>query len=256
MNHYTMTIAEMINNPLTPIFDDDFAFYVKDKKLKEEFKEKFYGRYYLNEIAFETPYTFKFMLNHRLKEIMPYYEQLYQTEWKRVNKDMMNQKDLVDTITHTLKSSSSGDNQTNSTGKTNQSNQSTSSLNINGSEQSNEQVTSQHEESFIRDGVSSATIDSNYLTGKSKDESGNTISRSNSSKQSYSGNDSSKIDDSQQLNSSSNQQTILEETTTTISHGDVGIQTPAYAISEWRKIIINIDKLILDELSDLFLKIY
>ena len=46
------------------------------------------------------------------------------------------------------------------------------------------------------------------------------------------------------------------ESTTFTSTGDIGIQTPAYAITEWRKVLININQLMIDECKDLFMKIY
>ena len=52
------------------------------------------------------------------------------------------------------------------------------------------------------------------------------------------------------------QQNQLEETTTFTSKGDIGIQTPAYAITEWRKVLININQQIIDECRDLFMAIY
>lgn len=54
-----------------------------------------------------------------------------------------------------------------------------------------------------------------------------------------------------------NQQQIeLEETTTFTSKGDIGIQTPAYGITEWRKVLININEMILNDCKDLFMQIY
>ena len=52
------------------------------------------------------------------------------------------------------------------------------------------------------------------------------------------------------------QQNQLEETTTFTSKGDIGIQTPAYAITEWRKVLININQMIIEECHDLFMKLY
>ena len=52
------------------------------------------------------------------------------------------------------------------------------------------------------------------------------------------------------------QQNQLEEKTTFTSKGDIGIQTPAYAITEWRKVIINLNQMILEDLSSLFIQIY
>ena len=46
------------------------------------------------------------------------------------------------------------------------------------------------------------------------------------------------------------------EKTTFTSKGDIGVQTPAYAITEWRKVLININQMIIDECNDLFMKIY
>ena len=49
---------------------------------------------------------------------------------------------------------------------------------------------------------------------------------------------------------------MLTESTTFTSEGDIGIQTPAYAITEWRKILININQMIIEECNDLFMKLY
>ena len=48
----------------------------------------------------------------------------------------------------------------------------------------------------------------------------------------------------------------MEEEITFHSYGDIGIQTPAYAITEWRKVIINLNEMLLNDLKDLFLQIY
>ena len=55
--------------------------------------------------------------------------------------------------------------------------------------------------------------------------------------------------------SGSNKQELME-TTTFSSVGDVGIQTPAYAIGEWRKVLININQMIIEDCRPLFMSIY
>lgn len=222
----------MMDNPLTPIFPTDYPFYCEDERCKKEFEETFILHYLTNEIGFETPYLFNQKLLGKLKLIMPYYEQLYQTEWMRVGKDMMNQKDLIDKSTHTLTQTLTGEQQSN------QNNQSTD--NITASSMSS----SEGKTSNLADGVSSVSLDSGYLTSvtHSSDE--------------MTGNNQSESNSSSSLLHSSNNQTILEETTINESHGDVGIQTPAYAIAEWRKVIININRLIIEDCRDLFMKIY
>ena len=64
----------------------------------------------------------------------------------------------------------------------------------------------------------------------------------------------SSLDSSQLLKGNNNQS--LKETTTFSSVGDIGIQTPAYAITEWRKIILNLNEMIIKECEDLFMKLY
>lgn len=244
MAHYTMTIYEITNNPLLTVFPEIYPFYTDDKEIKREFEETFILHYLTNEIGFETPYLFQQKLLGRLKLIMPYYEQLYQTEWQKVGKDMMNQKDLVDTVTHTLTSTSGvtssaqqqmNDNQSGSQ-STNQSGTTTSENN--------------HQESMLADGVSSASLNGGYLTGVSKD----TATGDNA----YQSTGTSTNETSSNSNTTGQSETkvILEETTTNISHGDIGIQTPAYAIQEWRKVILNINKDIIEECRDLFMMIY
>lgn len=220
MANYTMTLYEMKNNPLTPIFPTDYPFYCDDLQAKKEFEETFILHYLTNEIGFETPYLFNQKLLGKLKLIMPYYEQLYKTEWHRVGKDMMNQKDLVDKTTHTLTQTLTGEQQSNGNLTTNTTTQSTGKA------------------SNLADGVSQTLLEDGYLTGAThSDDTGTGISQN-------------------EATSTTNNQTILEETTINESHGDIGIQTPAFAINEWRKVIININQLIIEDCRDLFMKLY
>ena len=244
MAKYTMTIYEMVKNPLIEIFPKDYPFYVDDEDVKKEFEETFILHYLTNEIAYETPYVFQQKLLGTFKLIMPYYQQLYLTEWTRVGKDMMNQKELTDTVTHTLTSTT--DNNSN----INESLSSEVSSTANETQSSQSSTEQNHQESMLADGVSSSQLHPEYLTGVSNDTQENN--------QSINSNGTN-----EQTSTTTNQSTgqnqsnvILEETTTSISKGDIGIQTPAYAIAEWRKIIININKEIIDECSHLFMKIY
>ena len=90
----------------------------------------------------------------------------------------------------------------------------------------NSQASSDSKMSNLSDGVSQALLHDDYLTGINQGESNGTSS------------------------------STLKETTTFTSKGDIGIQTPAYAIAEWRKVIINLNEQILNECEDLFMKIY
>ena len=53
-----------------------------------------------------------------------------------------------------------------------------------------------------------------------------------------------------------NDKTTQKETTKFISKGNIGITSSAELLEKWRKVLINIDELIINECSDLFMMIY
>lgn len=75
MAKYTITIGSLIKNNFNfgldsyPIFDNNY---------RNTLNTKILNHYYNNEIGFETPELFKFYLNNKLNEIMPYYNTLYE----------------------------------------------------------------------------------------------------------------------------------------------------------------------------------
>ena len=234
MANFTMEIGEMMNNPLIRgVFTFPYDFYGNEQE-KAEFEKLFIQYYYFTEIGFETPERFKLKLQAKLNTIMPYYRQLAMTEWDKLRtvEQMMTSKSLTETTTH--EQTITGDNETTTSANT--------SASSSGTDNSQGEMTSK--ESRMADGVSMANLDDNYLTGVSND----TSTTTNSSTQTATQN-------SNQSQKGNNNQS-LKETTTFSSVGDIGIQTPAYAIAEWRKVLININQMIIDECRDLFMKIY
>lgn len=77
MSKYTITIKNLINNH----FDFGLSSYpIFDEAYRETLNTKILNHYYLNEIGFETPELFKFYLNNKLNEIMPYFNTLYKKQ--------------------------------------------------------------------------------------------------------------------------------------------------------------------------------
>ena len=169
---------------------------------------------------------------------MPYYQQLALTEWDKVKNadEMMNSKNLTETTTHeqTL------------TGSSTNKDSSTSSLTQSTSGEDKATVSQLSKESRLNDGVATASLTAGYLTGVN-DTSGTTNTTNKSS-----GTQSGTTEGSATTNTN---QTVSDVTTFT-SKGDIGIQTPAYAIAEWRKVIINLNEQLINECEDLFMKIY
>ena len=204
MANYTIEVRQLVNDYQIPLFDFEYPFYNAYPTDKEEFENLFIQHYYFHEIGFETVDRFKQRLQARLNLIMPYYQQLYLTQWEQVGKDMMNSKDLVETTT--VKIQSDGSSSGSSTGR------------------------STSDTSNLMDGVGVVNLNEENKTGTAQGES--------------------------QSSSQSTAKNTQTETHTFTSKGDIGIQTPAYAIMEWRKVLLNINQQIINDCHDLFMQIY
>ena len=247
MANFTMEIREMMEQPLiNGVFTFDYEFYTDNKQDKETFEKLFINHFYFREIGFETPDRFKMKLQAKLNLIIPYYRQLALTEWDKVRsiEQMMTSKNLIETSEHTQTIKGNNESQSNQTTASDGSN--TSSSNTSQSTTSNNKTVA----SNLSDGVSQSSLTDGYLTSSGKSEQSDTIGTESSGtlNQSITGN-------ANQTVSGNNEQQLSEKTTFT-SKGDIGIQTPSYAMTEWRKVIININQMIIDECEDLFMKLY
>ena len=286
MANFTMEIRELVENPLiNGVFTFDYDFYGNEEE-KQQFEKLFIQHYYFHEIGFETPERFKHQLKAKLDLIAPYYQQLYLTEWSRVKTidEMMTSKNLKETTEH--KQSVTGENETESQGSSSShqsdcmtqsaassgtsKNTSSGTNNTTSSGTNTSASTTNEKQSHLADGVAQASLSDGYLTAvgeSSNNSSGEATNNSNNETNSTSSSTISSTDTSDSSSSTqgtaeqsgkttgSNKQELTESTTFT-SIGDVGIQTPAYAITEWRKVLININQLMIDECKDLFMKIY
>lgn len=239
MANYTMEINQMMNNPIIGgVFTFPYDFYSDNEQDKKEFEQLFIQHFYFREIGFETPYHFKLRLQATLNLKMPYYRQLAMTEWDKVRsiEQMMTSKNLKEITTHeqSIKGNSTVDNQSNST--------------INQSSEGNTSGTTNDltKQSSLSDGVSSVSLEQGYLTGTAQSNGENQQTSLTSGNQTQLSSDQS---------NANNEQT-LSETTTFHSTGDIGVQTPAYAITEWRKVILNLNEMLIKDCEDLFMKLY
>lgn len=82
MSKYTTELRYLIENNFDiglkdyPIFDENY---------REPLNRKIINHYYFREIGFETAELFKRYLNNTMREIMPYYNQLYKSELLEFN---------------------------------------------------------------------------------------------------------------------------------------------------------------------------
>lgn len=232
-----MTIAEMLSNPLTEdIFPGEYSFYVDDVQARKAFEDKFIKYYYYREIGFETPFMFTQKLETHLLLNMPYWTKLYQTELESRKINFMLNKDLRETFIREIES----ENESSGTNVSQQNSSSSSSVNQSGTTSNN------HKESAINDGVAMLSLDSGYLTGVSSDNGESTNSGTS--------NTSDDIESSG-TSSQTGSEKVLEKTDL-LSQGNIGITSSAQLLKEWREVLIDMDKIIIESCNDLFMKLY
>lgn len=211
MSNYTVTIKDLIDNNFDfrmtqyPIFDETYRTTLNTKIL---------NHYYMDEIGLETPALFRFYLNQRLDEIMPYYNTLYLKQpilLQNIDKDVdieeRLQKQTGNTTSSTVSSTSS------STGSENSKNL------FQDTPQGSLDTTSLNNQTW----ATNVTFDNNSTTNSTTDSS--TGSGSESGTESYI-------------------KTIV---------GNNGGKYTADILRDLRNYLLNIDMMVIDDLKDLFM---
>jgi len=76
VSKYTLQLRELVERKVN-IFDDTWTTFVSSHK--QELINKIIGHYYFNEIGAETPQRFIWYINQHMREIMPYFNDLYKS---------------------------------------------------------------------------------------------------------------------------------------------------------------------------------
>ena len=115
MAKYTITIKTLIDNNFNfkmdsyPIFDENY---------RNTLNQNILYHYYENEIGFETASLFRFYLNQKLNEIMPYYNELYKVQKKLIDENLLlNNVNLTEQLTGSNTTKTSSASQSLSNGK-------------------------------------------------------------------------------------------------------------------------------------------
>lgn len=96
MSKYTTELRWIVENGYDlqlneyPIFDENY---------RQKLNQKIINHYYFREIGFETVGLFRFYLKQTMNEIMPYYNQLYQSALLEI--DPLNTINFTETLTRT-----------------------------------------------------------------------------------------------------------------------------------------------------------
>ena len=115
MAKYTITIKSLIDNNFDfkmnsyPIFDENY---------RNTLNQNILYHYYENEIGFETAPLFRFYLNQKLNEIMPYYNELYKVQKKLIDENLLlNNVNLTEQLIGSNTTESSSTSQSSNNGK-------------------------------------------------------------------------------------------------------------------------------------------
>lgn len=217
-------------------------FTTKAKLFDESYSEILYPKilkhYYLREIGAETVGIWKLWMNTRIEEILPYYNQLYKSAL--IDFDPLNDVDL--TRTHNREE------------ENNEINDNTRGL-ISENKTTIEQTISNTSDKITRDlysdtpqGALTGVENENYLTNARK------ISDNNS--QSQTNNDSSSVNFNENETQKQNRIGNIQENYTETVKGKQGMNTFSKMLTEYRNTFLNIDRLVIEEFSDLFMSLW
>lgn len=233
MAKYTIELGRLIKSG----FDIGLANYpIFDENHRTELNDKIIQHYYHSEIGLETPALFKRYLNNKMCEIMPYYNKMYESETLEFNPlGTFDKTTTENRIQNTGAQSQTYANfQNYDSGSNNSHNDTTTTA---------KNVYSDTPQGLLSEtAVEGETYATNANIGSSTDTTnGNGSYNSNSH-----GNNNSTITNTGNLS-----QTIAKS-----EHGKDGTQSYSKLLEEYRQTILNIDMMIIDELSPLFMGIW
>mgnify|MGYP001410707108 CR=1 FL=1 len=205
-----------------PIFDESY---------RSTLNKKIVEHYVFREIGLETPQMFVFNLGRKMNEIMTYYNQLYVSAQQKydpmLTQDLYNDSDTTNTTESSGKTSASqtSDNKTSSSNDTTTHSSATT-------------VHSEFPQTRLQDFLQ-------FATNADQTNSDSTSSTNGTQESSTTSSGNNQTDFTHQTD---------KGTGSTHSHGYAGL-SGAQLINAWRSTMLNIDMMIVSELSGLFMGI-
>lgn len=206
---------------------------------KKAFEQKILDHYRFRQIGQETVGRWLHYFRTRIREIMPYYVQLYEFEAKWFNvDDPLESYNLVETFDET----SHGTGTQTSTGSSENTSESS------GTVKTTKTGAADHERKFSDTPQGSINNLDNYMSEATREntdtsETGNDTSTGTAT---VTGSDSS---ESSSENNGSTTHTLTRR-------GNIGVQPLGTEVKNIRDAFINIDHMVINELKDLFLQVY
>lgn len=230
------SVNDVIAAAVPKIFDFDFPIW--DESYRNVLCTKIIKHYYTREIGLETYGLWKLKLETKLNEIMPYYNELYATTTYEYNP-------LYDVdYTRVTNGDESGENKRSNIKSGN--NKRSGTVENDGSNIGSSNNVSKY--SDTPQGALTGVLNDNYLTNVTVNDSSGSSQRAD--KTTYDVNDSTDNSENDIGNFSTTKE-YIEHVAGKYPGGSF-----TKRIVEYRDAIINIDMLIIDSLSDLFMKVW
>lgn len=228
-----LTIREKIDKALPLIFNFDYPIWSESYKI--ELERKIIKHYFNKEIGLETFGLWQFYLDERLNLIMPYYNELYLTisnkyDWLE-DVNVKEQFDSDKTLTNNVTTNLTGNEKTASELESNNNN----TINKTGKNLNSEMPQSN---------FAGLDYGSNLLESEQEETAQDT--------QTNKANANVEITNTNNSNTNTKSNDLYNKTITGLN----GSRSRTQLNIEYRQSLINIDKMIIDELYDLFMMIY
>ena len=274
----TVELGELIENGFE-LFNFEYPSYYKGAE-KLAFEQKIIDHYYFRQIGQETPARFRHYLKCKMREIMPYYIQRYESvalmesgiesgEIKPLENYSMIEEGTTEDQSNTTstgrgETSSTGRGETSSTvrGETSSTGSGQTTMSGNGevSNSKNNTVkfsnTPQNNIANLDNYLTEATVTTESESSNSSETKTGTQSETNTGTQSE-----TNTGTQSETNTGAHSESNTEETKGNgkhklTRHGNIGVTTYAQMLEGYRESFINVDMEIIEELNCLFLGVY
>jgi hypothetical protein len=215
---YTTQVRTIVESGVD-LFDFDYPIF--DEAYREVLENNIINHYYFREIGLETVGQFKWFLKAKLNLIMPLYNEHYLANELFKTYDPYKNKNVTTTDTRTQTTDSTSTTDSTGTSTADGTNTGTG-------------------KSVFADTPQARLQGEDYATNMTETDDSTTTSSTGTSDETVTG--TGKV-------------TTVDEYTQTIAGHD-GMKYPSGILQEIRETFINIDKMIIDELNDLFMNIY
>lgn len=226
----TVELGELIENGFE-LFNFDYPSFYKDAE-KLAFEQKIIDHYYFRQIGQETPQRFRHYLKCKLREIMPYYIQRYESVALMaagIKSGEINPLENYSMVEEGTNSESANAKRTGS-GTTSMTGSGEVTNTKNGTQKFSD--TPQNNLSNLDNYLTNATVNNENEHSQSSETKNGTQSETNTEESAGNGSH------------------------TLTRHGNIGVTTYAQMLEGYRQTFINVDMEIIEELNSLFLGVY